>query len=319
MAQNAAPETLLEAVKYFADKDVALQFVVALRWPNGVVCPRCESREWSFLSTRRLWKCKACKKQFSVKVGTIFEDSPIGLEKWLPAMWMIANCKNGISSYELGRALGVTQKTAWFMLHRIRLAMQSESFDKFKGEVEVDETYIGGKFANMHKNRRPKSAGRGDRTGKVAVMGLLERHGPDRSHSVVRTRVISGTKRKELFGIMKQEIEPKTDVYTDALPSYASINYMFNHQFIDHSEKYVEGRVHTNGLENFWSLLKRALKGTYIAVEPFHLFRYLDEQAFRFNKRKGSDASRFTQAVASIVGKRITYKALTANEAEAAI
>jgi transposase-like protein len=233
-------------------------------------------------------------------------------------MWMIANCKNGISSYELGRALGVTQKTAWFMLHRIRLAMQSESFDKFKGEVEVDETYVGGKLANMHKRRREK-LGRRNWGGKVAVMGLLERHGPDRSHSIVRTRIVTGTKRKELFGTMKENIEPKSEVYTDALPSYASMNHVFAHKFIDHSERYVEGRIHTNGLENFWSLLKRALKGTYIAVEPFHLFRYLDEQVFRFNKRKGSDSSRFTQAVASIAGKRVTYKALTANEAEAAI
>jgi transposase-like protein len=194
--------------------------------------------------------------------------------------------------------------------------MQSESFDKFTGEVEVDETYIGGKASNMHKGRRELVKKQGPRwAGKTAVMGLLERHGPDRSHSIVRTRMIKGTKRKELFGIMKEEIAPKTEVFTDALPSYASLNHVFNHQFIDHSESYARGKVHTNGLENFWSLVKRAINGTYIAVEPFHLFRYLDEQAFRFNKRKGSDASRFTQAVASIVGKRITYKALTLNEA----
>src|SRR5262245_50251740 len=141
MNNNPEPETLQEAIRYFSDPDVALQFVAELRWPDGVCCPACESDKVGFLSTRRLWKCRECKKQFSVKVGTIFEDSPLGLDKWLPAMWMIVNCRNGISSYEIARSLGVTQKTAWFMLHRIRLAMQSKSFAKLDGEIEVDETF----------------------------------------------------------------------------------------------------------------------------------------------------------------------------------
>jgi transposase-like protein len=306
-----APETLLEAVQYFADKDVALAFVAGLRWPGGVTCPRCESKEVTFLKTRRLWKCRGCQKQFSAKVGTIFEDSPIGLEKWLPAMWMVANCKNGISSYELARALGVTQKTAWFMLHRLRLAMQAKSFDKFKGEVEVDETYIGGRVTNMHKDRRERAKRAGQWAGKVAVMGLLERHGNDRTHSTVRTRIVTGTKRKELFGTMKEQIEAGTNVFTDALPSYASMNHVFVHEFIDHSESYVRGKVHTNGIENFWSLLKRAIKGTYVSVEPFHMFRYLDEQTFRFNNRKGDDRMRFERAMSAIFGRRLTYDALT--------
>jgi transposase-like protein len=309
MAENTAPETLLEAVKHFADKDVALQFVVALRWPNGVVCPRCESREWSFLSTRRLWKCKACKKQFSVKVGTIFEDSPIGLEKWLPAMWMIANCKNGISSYELGRALGVTQKTAWFMLHRLRHAMQDMTTDKFSGHVEVDETYIGGKVQNMHREQAAEARKAGKKwAGKAAVLGVLERHGNGTSR--VRTRMIGTTKRSELVAHMKDQIQPGSNIYTDALPSYASLNHMFYHQFIDHTEAYANGIVHTNGLENFWSLVKRCIRGTYVAVEPFHLFRYLDEQAFRFNARKLTDAMRFRDVLSQIANKRLTYKTL---------
>jgi transposase-like protein len=313
----AAPTTLLEAVKYFADKDIALAFVARLKWPDGAACPRCESKEVGFLKTRQLWKCKACKKQFSAKVGTIFEDSPIGLDKWLPAMWMLVNDKNGISSYELARALGVTQKTAWFMLHRIRLAMQTQSFKKMVGHVEVDETYIGGKARNMHAAKRERAKGR-TWHGKVAVMGLLERHSDD-GHSTVRTLTIGGTKRRELFGRMKEHIERDTNVYTDALPSYASMGYMFNHQFIDHAEGYVNGQVHTNGLENFWALLKRALKGTYVSVEPFHLFRYLDEQCFRFNQRKLDDAGRFLLTAAAIVGRRLTYKSLIGEPDVAAI
>ena len=143
-AKVQQPSSLLEAIRYFSDLDVANDFVAQLRWPDGPFCPRCGCTEYSYVSTRRLWKCKGCKKQYSVKVGTIFEDSPIGLEKWLPAVWLLTVCKNGISSYELHRALGVTQKTAWFMLHRIRKAMQTGSFMKLSGEVEVDETFIGG-------------------------------------------------------------------------------------------------------------------------------------------------------------------------------
>lgn len=310
---NRAPETLLEAVQHFADPDVALDFVARLRWPDGPECPVCEAKDPSFLKTRRLWKCRSCKKQFSVKVGTIFEDSPIGLSKWLPAMWMLANCKNGISSHELARALGVTQKTAWFMLHRIRLAMQSQAFGKIGGEVEVDETFIGGKARNMHKAKRERVITGTGGMGKVAVMGLLERHGPDSTakHSRVRTRVIANTRRKPLHGEVKQHVEPGSQVFTDALPSYSGLAGEYVHSVIDHAESYAAGNVHTNGLENFWSLLKRGIKGTYVSVEPFHLFRYLDKQCFRFNSRKDSDRSRFMQAVASILDKRLTYNALT--------
>src|SRR6266516_4884856 len=155
------PNSLYEAIHYFADKDVALTFLVSLRWPNGVTCPACDARNPGFLKTRRIWKCRDCGRQFSVKLGTIFEDSPIGLDKWLPALWMLANSKNGISSYELARALGVTQKTGWFMLHRIRLSMQTKTFVKMRGEVEADETFIGGKRANMHKKKQARVATHG--------------------------------------------------------------------------------------------------------------------------------------------------------------
>lgn len=312
--QLAAPETLVDAVRYFADPDTCLSFVAGLRWPTGPECPRCGAAEPSFLSTRKIWKCKDCKKQFSVKVGTIFEDSPIGLDKWLPAMWMIVNAKNGVSSYEIGRAVGVTQKTAWFMLHRIRLAMQTGTFNKFSGEVEVDETFIGGKARFMHRGkRRMKIQGTGG-IAKAAVMGLLERHGPD-GHSTVRAKVIPNVKRRVLSPEVRQHVQPGSKVYTDALQSYKDLSADFVHGVIDHAEAYVKGKVHTNGMENFWSLLKRAIKGTYVSVEPFHLFRYLDEQSFRFNTRKLTDGIRFINAGKAILGKRLTYQHLIGAEA----
>jgi hypothetical protein len=269
------PQTLIEAIRYFTDPDTCHAFMVTLRWPDGVVrCPTCGSDNVGFLKPRRLFQCKTKhpRQQFSVKVGTIFEDSPIGLDKWLCAMWMIANDKNGISSYEVSRDLGVTQKTAWFLMHRIRLAMQSGSIDKLDGTVEVDETFIGGKARFMHKGKRAvKIQGTGGMR-KVAVMGLLDRHGPD-GHSHVRTHVLADRKIRTLTGLVR--------------------------------------KVHTNGIENFWSLLKRSIKGTYVSVEPFHLFRYLDEQAFRFNSRKLSDGTRFLNLASRIIGKRLTYNDLT--------
>ncbi len=311
-AKNPAPQTLLEAVTYFADPDVALEFVAKLRWPNGPVCPKCQGTSVLFLSTRRIWKCRAkgCKKQFSAKVGTIFEDSPIPLSKWLPAIWLIANCKNGISSYELARDLKVTQKTAWFMLHRIRLAMQSKTFAKMGGTVEVDETFIGGAARFMHTDKRKRVIKSTGFKGKVAVMGLLERGGRD-GYSQVRAYVAQAIRRQVLQPLVRQNVEKGSNLYSDALGSYIGLEIDYIHQVIDHAKEYVDGQIHTNGLENFWSLLKRSIRGTYVSVEPFHLFRYLDEQTYRFNNRKMTDAQRFTQAAASIIGRRLTYDALT--------
>jgi transposase-like protein len=313
ISPSQPPETLVEAIRYFADPDVCLTFMAGLRWPDGVVkCPTCGSDAVSFLSTRRIWKCREEheRRQFSIKIGTVFEDSPIPLEKWLPAMWMLVNCKNGISSYEMGRALGVTQRTAWFMNHRLRLVIQTGTFAKMSGEVEVDETYIGGKARFMHPwKRAAKIKGTGGMD-KSAVMGLLERHGPD-GHSRVRVKHVPNVRRKTLAPEVRQHVEPGASVYSDALKSYDGLSDTYTHQVIDHAEAYVKGRVHTNGMENFWSLLKRGIKGTYVSVEPFHLFRYLDEQAYRFNKRKGTDLTRFLEAMRSIVGKRLTYKSLT--------
>lgn len=311
--QTELPTTLVGAIRYFADPDRCLSFVANLRWPNGPVCPRCGGVDPLFLKTRRLWKCRACKKQFSVKVGTIFEDSPIGLDKWLPALWMVVNCKNGVSSYEIARALGVTQKTAWFMTHRIRLAMQTGTFGKLSGEVEVDETFIGGKARFMHKGKRAlKIKGTGG-MGKAAVMGLLERHGPD-GHSTVTVKAVPTVRRRTLLPEVRELVAPGAEVFTDSLPSYKGLAVEYIHKVIDHAESYAEGKIHTNGLENFWSLLKRGIKGTYVSVEPFHLFRYLDEQAYRFNTRKLDDGLRFLRAAHGIIGRRVMYRQLIGEE-----
>jgi transposase-like protein len=210
---GGAPKTLLDAVKYFSDPDTALNFMVAIRWPEGVICPRCSASNVKFLATRRLWKCYGCTKQFSVKVGTIFEDSPIALEKWLPCLLLIANGKNGISSYEVARALGVTQKTAWFMLHRVRLAMQGDNFGMFGGSVEADETFIGGKARFMHKAKRDRVIKARGSLGKVAVMGLLERHG--KGHSRVRVSVIGTTAKSVLHRKVKENVRAGANLYTD--------------------------------------------------------------------------------------------------------
>jgi transposase-like protein len=304
------PETLTEAIKYFADADRALQFVASMRWEKGeAICPCCQSKNVAFLATRRLWKCRDCKKQFSVKVGTIFEDSALGLDKWLPAFWMIVNAKNGISSCELARALGVTQKTAWFMLHRIRLAMQNESTDKLSGEVEVDETYIGGAVRKMNSARRSKRGRGTGGVGKEIVMGLLERKGK------IKLKHVANARRATVQCEVRDKVEAGSQVFTDALPSYNGLNQEYIHQAIDHAKEYVRGNVHTNGLENFWALLKRGIRGTYVSVEPFHLFRYLDEQAFRFNERESNDAGRFLKGIIGIIGRRLQYAKLIGQEA----
>ncbi len=310
-----APATLLEAVRYFSDPDVCIGYMAKARWGSvdAVACPTCGSTKVHYLAARRLWQCntKHPKRQFSVKVGTIFEDSALGLDKWLPAVWLLTNAKNGISSYEVARALDITQKSAWFMLHRIRLAMQIPA-DRFCGEVEADETFIGGKARFMHKHKRAARIKGTGGMGKSAVMGLLERHGPD-GHSRVRVKLVPNVRRRTLAPEVRQHVEPGAALYTDALKSYDGLAPDYAHQVIDHAEAYVRGKVHTNGLENFWSLVKRGIKGTYVSVEPFHLFRYLDEEVFRFNQRRdpSGDGGRFLKVLRAVVGKRLTFAELT--------
>lgn len=300
------PTSLLEAIRYFSDIDVCTDYVAKRRWPNGPVCPRCGCTEYSYLTTRRLWKCKGCKKQYSIKLGTIFEDSPLGLDKWLPAMWLVANSKNGISSHELGRALGITQKSAWFMLHRIRLAMQTPTAKRLSGEVEVDETFIGGAARNMHKSDRERKGIKGSgMSGKTPVLGMIERGGR------VKAEVVPDVRRKTLRPRVIDNVEVGSALYTDALKSYTGLDVAYSHETIDHAERYVDGKVHTNTIENFWSLVKRGLNGTYISVEPFHLFRYLDERVFTFNERDRTDYGRFEAVLAAVAGRRLTYAEVT--------
>lgn len=312
MTKQDTPKTLQQAIVFFSNPQNCLDYLVARRWPNGVACPTCGRTDVSFLAKQKKWQCKSAhqRRQFSIKTGTIFEDSPLGLDKWLMAVWMVTNCKNGVSSYEIHRSIGVTQKTAWFMLHRVRLAMQSGSFaKKLEGHVEVDETYIGGKARNMHQSVIARKYGESNKgsasVGKVAVMGLLERHGE------VRTHVVVGPTKEILQGHITNHVERGSNVYTDGWRGYMGIKDEYVHGVIDHAEKYVDGLIHTNGIENFWSLLKRTLRGTYVSVEPFHLFRYLDEQSLRFNARKGTDGQRFEKVAEQVAGKRLTYKELT--------
>jgi transposase-like protein len=309
-----APKTLQQAIVYFSDPQRAFDYALKLRWPDGkVTCPRCGGAKHSFIKTRRIWFCYDCKKQFSLKVGTIFEDSPLGLDKWMVAFWMLANCKNGISSYELARALGITQTSAWFVLQRVRLVMQ-DSFvgSKLGGggrEIEVDESFIGGKARNMHvSERKRRITGTGTKD-KTAVIGILERGGK------VRTAVVPSRRKKVLQDEVHKHVTAGAALYTDALLSYDGLASDYAHKVVDHAVQYVDGRVHTNGLENFWSLLKRGISGTYVSVEPFHLHRYLDEQTFRFNNRKDmNDGQRFELAMNQVFGKRLTYSELTGKD-----
>ncbi|MCU1313953.1 MAG: unclassified family transposase [Acidobacteriaceae bacterium] len=308
-----APSTLQQAIVDFSDPDRCFQYAVNLRWPNGLVsCPRCGSEKHSFVKTRRLWHCKGCKRQFTLKVGTIFEDSPLGLDKWMCAFWMICNCKNGVSSCEVARSLGITQKTAWFMMHRIRKAMDIEPVHPMgwtpRDPVEIDETFIGGKPQNMHRSKR-RSLARGDQDHKDVVMGMLARGSRE-----VRAKVIPNVKREALQSEILKNVGRSSHIYTDQHIGYEGIHKVndYVHKTVNHMEEYVNGRVHTQGIENVWSLLKRGLRGTYVAVEPFHLDRYLDEQVFRYNNRKKmNDQGRFELAMRHVAGKRLTYTELT--------
>jgi|SRR5581483_9120018 len=314
---ESAASSLQEAILYFSDFENCRKFMVELRWPNGkIICPRCGSENVGWLAKTRVWKCygkhEPGKGQtFTLKTGTIFEDSALPLEKWLPAAWLVINCKNGISSYELARDLKVTQKSAWFMLHRVRLAMQDGSFEKkMSGEIEADETFIGGTVKSMNRRTRERRRAQGmlphaGTVGKAIVMGLLERHGE------ARVKVVGGRKRHHVVREIVKNVEEGSKIYTDELRSYDALTAKYAHQVIDHTEAYVRENVHTNGLENFWSLFKRALKGTYVSVEPFHLQAYADEQCFRFNNRKMTDPERFALVMSQIVGRRLTYNELT--------
>jgi transposase-like protein len=319
------PKTLQEAIHHFSDEQVCIDAVAKMRWPDGPQCPACLAKKPYYLKTQKRFKCRECRRQFSVKLGTIFEDSPIPLQKWLPAMWMLSNCKNGVSSWEIHRALGITQKSAWFMLHRLRLAMKQDygfgPMNKIGGpdsKVEVDEAFFGGKMHNMHRDKRARYAAVtghvGGATGKTIVVGLLDREARE-----VRAKVVPDTKRETLQAEILKNVKFGSAVYTDNAVPYDNLRWKYIHEVVDHSQEYVRGQVHTNGLENFWSLFKRHLRGTYVAVEPFHLDRYLDEQVFRFNNRQKpmDDYARFEKVLGQVAHKRLTYAELTGKTDEA--
>jgi transposase-like protein len=312
MEMTREPKTLVEAVRYFEDPDITLQTIIELRWPDGVSCPTCGSKEVRFITTRRIWECmnKHPKKQFSAKIGTIFEDSALSLDKWFVAIWAIANGKNGISSYELHRALGITQKSAWFMFHRIRLAMKSGSIMTSHGRFEADETLIGGKYENMLADRREMTIQcTGCSRGKAVVMGIIRRK-TAASHSKVKTEVIHGASHASLYKVLSENVEPGSTIYTDAWQGYRGLKEEYKHRVVDRAVAYVQDVVYTKGCENSFSFLKRTVKGTCVSVEPFHLGAYLDEQAFRFNERDQNDGGGFTTLLGAVFGLRLTYKEL---------
>jgi transposase-like protein len=318
------PRNLQDAIKYFSDPANCMNYMAFKRWPDGVVkCPTCGRDDVSFLQKQNKWQCKSAHKnrQFSAKVGTVFEDSPIPLEKWLVAVWMLTNCRNGVSSYEIARTIGVTQKSAWFMLHRIRLGMRNELMGTKVGggeggAVEADETFVGGKSINMHKERRVRYNKEGGKASKTVVMGIL-----DRNARQIRAKVVPNVKRETLQNEILDNVKYGSKVYTDSAVQYDNLRAKYVHDVVNHATEYVRGQVHTNGMENFWSLLKRSLHGTYIAVEPFHLERYVDEQVFRYNNRPTKenpidDRDRFDLAMYGIVGKRLTFAEVTGKVGE---
>jgi transposase-like protein len=315
------PTTLQEAVLYFADPANCREYMVPRRWADGIVlCPACGSDRVKFQEQHNRWQCtnRHPRRQFTLKTGTIMEDSPLGLDKWLVAMWLVASNRNGISSWELHRALKITQKTAWFLLNRVRLAMQDDlGGGMLGGEVEIDETFIGGKARNMHKSKKDRiTAAHGGTNlkggaGKAIVMGMLERGG-----KVVAT-VIPDRTKASMQPIIRGGVEPGAAIHSDEHAENYRMDNEYEHQIVNHLVQYVDGNCHTNNLEGFWNLLKRTIGGTYVSVEPFHLFRYVDEQCFRFNNRLPlGDADRFSFLVRKIVGKRLTYAELTGKTEE---
>jgi transposase-like protein len=312
MGKQLIPATMLEAVRQFSNKEKAHEFFVQIRFPNGVACPRCGTAEPAFMPKVMRWYCTECKKQFSAKVGTIFEDSPIGLDKWLPAIWLIASNRNGISSYEIARALKVTQKTAWFMLHRIREAMADPCDGLLEGPVEADETYVGGLTKSMNAKRRAKYRREWSGQDKAAVMGIVQRNTPERKGKA-RAWVVPFVEGRFLKENIRRHVRAGDPVYTDGATWYKGLTRDYVHETVDHHAlEYVRGHVHTNSIEAFFSVFKRTIKGTYVAPRAKHLQRYVEEQVFRFNAREQKDGPRFAEATKRADGKRLTYKALIA-------
>jgi transposase-like protein len=311
------PKTLMEAVRYYSDEQVCIDTVAAMRWHDGKpVCPKCGTAEGErkhyWIKTQKRWKCYSCRKQFSVKVDSVFEDSPLGLDKWMVALWMLCNCKNGVSSHEISRELGIAQQHAWHMLHRLRLALQLPDGEKLGGVVEADECFVGGKISNMHQSKRAELGGKTRGTkGKAVVIGMVERGGR------VRAQVTVDRGQQTIRPLIAANVAKDATLVTDEWGGYVGAH--LDHQVINHAIEYVNGHIHTNSIENFWALLRRALGGTYVSVEPIHLQAYIHEQVYRFNLRSRKDekitnADRFALALSNIGGQRLTWKELTGKE-----
>ena len=308
-------KTLTEAIRHFSSPQVCIDTVAKLRWLDGKpVCPKCGTvegdRKHYWLDTQKRWKCYSCRKQFSVKVGSIFEDSALSLDVWLVSLWMLVSCKNGVSSYEIHRAVGISQKSAWFVLQRLRYMLTgAKQAELGNGPVEIDECFIGGKPKNMHAKKRAKlQIGEYGYAEKTAIMGML-----DRGTREVRAMVIPNVKRETLQKKILEHVGFGATVYTDGWAGYDRMDEKrYVHEIVNHAEEYVRGEVSTQAIENFWSCLKRTLTGTYVAVEGYHLDLYLNEQMFRFNNRINmNDGDRFAKALSQVAGKRLTWVELT--------
>jgi transposase-like protein len=305
-AKSNKPKTLQQAIRYFSDEQVCINTVAAMRWPDGPVCPKCGHGEHYYLATQKRWKCKKCYKQFSVKVGTIFEDSAISLDKWLTALWMLVNCKNGVSSYEIGRNLGITQKSAWFVLQRLREACGQDK-TMLKGIVEVDEVYLGGLEQNKHMRERLryKTTGKAEKT---PVIGMRERGG--RTKAVVAETVSS----MSLENAIRNNVAPDAELHTDEFIGYHRVGKSYRHEHINHNQgEYSRKGVTTNGIESVFAVLKRGLHGVYHHASKKHMTKYIDEFTFRLNEGnvKRHTWDRLDSFVSAVAGKRLTYERLT--------
>lgn len=296
--------SVIELIRHFDTEAKCAEYLAMKRWNGNPVCPKCgHDKVYTLKGKTQRYKCGGCREQFSVRVGTIFEASPIKLQTWFLAIYLVTAHKKGISSLQLSRDLNVTQKTAWFMLHRIRFAMGMEPSEQLDGTVEVDETFVGGKVKNMHRSKRPEGAQGGG--GKAAVLGMLDRDGD------LIAKHVPDTEKSTLLPIINAAVAKGSTICTDEFPAYKSLRRVYDHQTVKHSaEEYVRGAIHTNSIEGFWSLLKRGIVGIYHFTSEKHLQKYVDEFAYRYNSRTMNDSSRFAHMTTTLSG-RLTYSMLT--------